>query len=171
MDIKEKLNKNIISRFLKKDILICFLISGVLFFLDRISKIKILDFQLNNDNYYINDYINIQLIWNTGIGFGLFESNTSIIYNLITFLIGCILIFIVYLISKSDFLDKILFSIIFAGGLGNFYDRIVYYAVPDFIDLHYQNFHWFTFNVADIFITIGVILLIFKEFIKKDAKI
>jgi len=170
MDITKKLNKNLIYKFIEKNNLICFFISALLFFLDRISKIKVINFQLKNDSYYINDYINFQLIWNTGIGFGLFESNTSIIYNLITFLIGCILIFIVYLIIKSNFLEKILFSLVFAGGLGNFYDRLVYYAVPDFIDLHYENFHWFTFNVADIFITIGIILLILKELIKKDAK-
>ena len=61
---------------------------------------------------------------------------------------------------------------ILAGALGNFYDRIVYSAVPDFIDIHYENFHWFTFNLADIFISIGIIMIIIKDlFFKNDKKL
>ena len=102
-------------------------------------------------------------MWNTGIGFGLLSSNSTIFYNSITVLIGLVIIFLFYLLTKSKLGDKILFSLIAGGALGNFYDRLTYYAVPDFIDLHFKNFHWFTFNLADIFITVGIIMLLVKE--------
>ena len=98
------------------------------------------------------------------------SSNSNILYNLTTFLIGSIIIFIFYLIIKSEIYEKMLFSLVAGGALGNFYDRIVYLAVPDFIDIHYQRFHWFTFNIADIFITLGLILLIVKEIFLKNEK-
>ena len=59
-------------------------------------------------------------------------------------------------------------ALIIGGSLGNLFDRIYYYAVPDFIDVHLGNFHWFIFNVADIFITVGIIGLIFTELLKKE---
>ncbi len=152
----------------KKDNLICLLIIILVFFLDRFSKIKIINKQLDSDkNLYINDFMNFDLVWNTGIGFGLLSSNSNLIYNLVSLIIGLVIIFLIYLIVKSKFTDKIFFSLILGGALGNFYDRLTYFAVPDFIDLHYQNFHWFTFNIADIFITLGITVLILKEFFKK----
>ena len=152
----------------QKKNLICILIIVLSFLFDRISKIKIINYQLNNNSIYINDFINLDLVWNTGIGFGLFSSNSNLIYNSLTVIIGGVIIFLIYLIIKSTFIDKILFSLILGGALGNFYDRIIYFAVPDFIDIHYQSFHWFTFNIADIFISIGIISLITKElFLKK----
>ena len=162
--------KNISSFLFEKDNLVCFLIAVSIFFLDRISKIKIINHQLDNDRVYINDFINLDLVWNTGIGFGLFSSNSSIIYNSFTALIGIILIILVFMIIKSNLFEKILYSLILGGALGNMYDRIAYYAVPDFIDIHYQRFHWFTFNIADIFITIGIFLLIIKEFFLTNEK-
>ena len=108
----------------------------------------------------MNDYINLDLIWNIGIGFGLLSTNSSLFYNLVTILIGLIILFLVSFFIKSKKIDKFIFSIIIGGALGNFYDRVVYKAVPDFVDLHYNNFHWFTFNVADIFISIGIILFL-----------
>ena len=131
-----------------------------IFFIDRISKIIILD-KFNEYSYFINDYLNLNLIWNTGIGFGIFSSTNDFIYHSITFTIGVVILFIFYLIftSKSK-REKIIFSLIVGGALGNFYDRIVFKAVPDFIDIHYKNIHWFTFNTADIFISIGIITLI-----------
>ena len=95
------------------------------------------------------------------------SSNSNLIYNFISSVIGGIIIFLIYLIIKKNFIDKILFSFIIGGALGNFYDRLTYYAVPDFIDIHYKSFHWFTFNIADIFITLGIIILIIKDFLKK----
>ena len=157
------------SIFNKKNF-ICLLLITVVFILDRISKLEIIDKQINNNVIYVNDFINFELIWNTGIGFGLLSSSSSLIYNLLTALIGGIIIFLIYLLVSLKFLDKILFSIIIGGALGNVYDRIVYYAVPDFIDIHYKNFHWFTFNIADIFITVGILLLILKDVFFKHEK-
>ena len=150
--------------------MICLLIIILIFVSDRISKIKIINHQIDNNRVYINDFMNFDLVWNTGIGFGFLSSNSDLVYNLITIIIGAIIIFLIYLIVKSNFLDKMLFSLVMGGALGNFYDRLVYFAVPDFIDIHYQNFHWFTFNIADIFITIGIIMLISKDLFLKNGK-
>tara|TARA_Y100000766_G_scaffold187033_1_gene160649 strand:+ start:68 stop:583 length:516 start_codon:yes stop_codon:yes gene_type:complete len=170
MSTQKQFNKNNFSFIVLKDKLICILLVTLIFFLDRISKIKIINHQLDNERVYINDFINLDLVWNTGIGFGLLSSNSSIIYNSITGLIGIILIILVFMIIKSNLFEKILYSIILGGALGNVYDRIAYFAVPDFIDIHYQRFHWFTFNIADIFITIGIFLLIIKEFFFTNEK-
>ena len=152
--------------FLKENILMFFLII-IIFFLDRYSKTFMLS-NLNENLIYINDFINFDLIWNTGIGFGFLSSSSSLIYNTISVLVGIIVIALVFISLKSDKFDKTVFSLIIGGALGNFYDRIFFKAVPDFIDIHYGNFHWFTFNIADIFITIGVICLIIKGFFIKD---
>jgi len=170
MSTQKQFDKNNFSFLVLKDKLICVLLVTIVFFLDRISKIKIINHQLDNDRVYINDFLNLELVWNTGIGFGLLSSNSSLIYNSITALIGIILIIIVFMIIKSNLFEKILYSAILGGALGNFYDRTVYFAVPDFIDIHYQRFHWFTFNIADIFITIGILLLIIKELFLKNEK-
>tara|TARA_B100002051_G_C16571100_1_gene552608 strand:- start:486 stop:869 length:384 start_codon:yes stop_codon:yes gene_type:complete len=119
-------------------------------------------------SFYINDFLNFDLLWNIGIGFGLLSSNSSIFYNLISTIIAFVIIFLIIIGIKSDKFDKFAFSVIIGGALGNFYDRIYFKAVPDFIDLHYKDFHWFTFNIADIFITIGVLCLITKGFFVKD---
>ena len=103
------------------------------------------------------------MIWNTGIGFGLFSTDASTLYNSITFLVGLIILILFFIAFRSKNLDKFIYSIIIGGAIGNFYDRLIYKAVPDFIDLHYNNFHWFTFNVADIFITLGIVIFLFKE--------
>jgi len=152
--------------FLKENILMFFLIILV-FFLDRYSKTFMLS-NLNENLIYINDFINFDLIWNTGIGFGFLSSSSSLIYNTISVIVGIIVIALIYISLKSDKFDKTSFSLIIGGALGNFYDRIFFNAVPDFIDIHYGNFHWFTFNIADIFITIGVICFITKGFFVKD---
>ena len=114
--------------------------------------------------------MNFDLVWNTGIGFGLFSSNSNLIYNSTTAVIFAIIVFIIYLILKSSFLDKLFLSLVLGGALGNLYDRFTYKAVPDFIDIHYKSFHWFTFNIADIFITAGIIMLLVKELFIKNEK-
>ena len=136
------------------------------FFLDRYSKIKIIN-NFSENVLYINDFVNFNLIWNTGIGFGFLSTKSNLIYNSITGVIFIVIVFLIYLILKSKTIDKILFSLILGGALGNAYDRLTYFAVPDFIDIHYKNFHWFTFNIADIFITVGIVLLISKDLIFK----
>ncbi len=169
-NINKKSNKNFFFSILTKNYFFCFLIICVSFASDRISKIKIIEHQLINDSVYINDFINFDLVWNTGVGFGLLSSNSTMFYNSITFLIGLVIIFLFYLLTKSKLIDKILFSLILGGAIGNFYDRLTYFAVPDFIDLHFQNFHWFTFNLADIFITAGIIMLLVKELLINEKK-
>ena len=144
----------------------------VVFIFDRITKLYILklaELEASVD-IYINSYLNLFLIWNKGIAFGLFSIDGSIIYNSITILIGLIIVAILFMMLRNNNIQRYFFALIAGGALGNFYDRIVYTAVPDFIDLHFYGFHWFVFNVADIFITIGVLCLILVElfFINKN---
>ena len=155
---------------IKKQFILNFIIIFFIFFLDRISKIFILNLVESQEiiDITINPFLNIILVWNSGIGFGLLQFEESIIYNLITILILIINFVIIYLLFHSDNLQKILFSMILGGSFGNFYDRIYYSAVPDFIDLNYNGYHWFVFNVADIFISIGILGLIFIEIFKKN---
>ena len=148
-----------------KKIIIYFSILVTIFFLDRISKLYILNI-LEKENVvdiYVNNFLNIILVWNSGIGFGLLSFDSSAIYNFVTMLIVLINIVILYLALQSNNLKGYLFVIILGGSLGNLFDRIYYSAVPDFIDLNYNNFHWFVFNVADIFITVGIMCLILVE--------
>ena len=161
IDLKEIKNKTF-----NKENFYFLLIISVIFFLDRYSKFEILR-NYSDNSFYVNDFLNLHLIWNKGIGFGILSFDTNLIYNLITTLIGLVIIILIMIGIKSESSEKIIFSIIVGGALGNFYDRIVFNAVPDFIDLHYGNFHWFTFNVADIFITIGVIAFLIKGFFLK----
>ena len=156
-------NLNFLKQLRKRDFICLILI----IFADRLSKIKIINHQLNNNIIYINDFINFNLAWNTGIGFGLLSSNTNLVYNLITSIIGGVIILLIYFITQSKFVDKLFFSLVLGGAIGNFYDRLIYSAVPDFIDLHYKTFHWFTFNIADISITFGIIGIIVKDIFKK----
>ena len=152
--------------FFKRQNIFYLLIISIIFFLDRYSKNTVLK-NFDEKSHYINNFINFDLIWNIGIGFGFLSTDSNIFYNLITIIIGIVITILVYISVKSEKSDKLAYSIIIGGAFGNFYDRLVYNAVPDFIDLHYNNFHWFNFNVADIFITIGILIFIFKEFIYK----
>ena len=155
------------ERFISKENLYFFVIITSIFFLDRLSKKKIID---NNEtsSIFINDYINFDLIWNTGVGFGFFSTGEPIIYNSITILILIVILYLLYIFFSSKKTDKLIYSVIIGGALGNFYDRLTLQAVPDFIDLHYKNLHWFTFNVADIFITLGIISFILRSFFVKN---
>ena len=141
----------------------------VLFAIDRISKILILKNFLNNSSseIYINSFLNFSLVWNSGIGFGILQLEANIFYLFISIIITAInLILIYWMLSSSNYLESIFISIILGGALGNLFDRYYYNSVPDFIDLHYESFHWFTFNIADIFITIGIISLITIDLFK-----
>ena len=158
-----------------KKIIFQIFIIFIIFLLDRISKSYIIDIAKisGNVDIYINSFINLILVWNKGIGFGLLSSDNSIFYNLVTILIILVNILIIYLIFKSDDYRIYFFLFVLGGSLGNLYDRIYYSAVPDFIDLNIGGYHWFIFNVADIFITIGVLFLVLNElfnFKKKNAK-
>ena len=155
-----------------KKILLNFIIILVIFLADRISKIYILNLvELENVvDVYLMQYLNLYLIWNKGIAFGLFSFDESFIYNVITLIIILINIVILAMIIKNDGFKKYSLLLVLGGSLGNLFDRIYYSAVPDFIDLHINQFHWFIFNVADIFITIGVICLIYAEIFFNKGK-
>ena len=149
-----------------------FIIVLVIFLADRLSKIYILRIaELENTvDIYVTQYLNFYLIWNKGIAFGLFSFNESFIYNVITFIIVTLTIVILVMIIKNKGFKKNSLLLVFGGSLGNLFDRIYYSAVPDFIDLHINNFHWFIFNIADIFITLGIICLIYVEIFFKNGK-
>ena len=148
-----------------KKIIINSLIISVLFLVDRLSKIYILKIaELGNGvDIYVTQYLNFYLIWNKGIAFGLFSFNESLIYNLITLTIITIIIIILTMIIKNEGFKKNALLLVFGGSLGNIFDRLYYSAVPDFIDFHINEYHWFVFNAADIFVTIGVLCLILDE--------
>ena len=147
-----------------------FIIIFCIFLVDRISKILIVNkvYQLGQNQIFSSKFINIELIWNKGIAFGLLSFSRPSIYHLVTMIIIIVIIFVLIMIFKSQGLEKFSYIFISGGAIGNLFDRIFYKAVPDFIDLHVNDFHWFIFNIADIFITIGVLYLICVEiFIKK----
>ena len=154
------------KKIISKSNFYCFCVILIIFFLDRYTKLFILN-NFTESTYYLNNYINLDLVWNTGIGFGLLSSNSDIIYNLTSLLIVIVIICLIYFLIRSEKYEKIVYSIIVGGALGNFYDRIIYKAVPDFIDLHYNNYHWFIFNFADLFITFGIIGYLLKDFFYK----
>ena len=166
MNILIRFKEKIKDLFIKENIFY-FLFASIIFFIDRLSKLKIVN-SFSESSYYINDYINIDLIWNIGIGFGFFSTDSNLLYSLITLFIGLVILILAYMCILSNKLDKLIYSMIIGGALGNFYDRLTYKAVPDFIDLHYNNFHWFTFNVADIFITVGIVIFVLRSFFVKN---
>ena len=140
-----------------------------IFFIDRLSKFLIIEYsqKLGDDNLFESSFLNFNLIWNDGIAFGLLSFDQKNYYNFITFIIILITLIILWMIIKTKKIEKLGFMMIFGGSLGNIYDRLYYSAVPDFIDLHINNFHWFIFNVADIFISLGVFMLIYYEILLK----
>ena len=153
-----------------KNFLDYFIIIVLIFILDRISKIYLLNLHENgiDVDYYVFPFLNIYLAWNTGIGFGLFSTDPNIFYHFLTALIGIINLVLIILLFNLKGIRKYFISMILGGSLGNFFDRIYYFAVPDFVDLHIGNFHWFIFNIADIFITFGIICLILVEIFSKN---
>ena len=136
-----------------------------IFLIDRITKILMINNvnDFGEKNIPLTSFLDLNLIWNEGIAFGLFSFDQKIYYNFLTTLIIIITLIIFWMITRTNRIERFAFMIIFGGSLGNIFDRLWYKAVPDFIDFHIKNFHWFIFNVADIFITIGVIILIYHE--------
>ena len=144
------------------------IILGVVFLLDRLSKNYILNyFKTSDTEIVVNHFLNFDLIWNSGVAFGFFSFNDTLAYQLMTVLISIIIIFLIYFFFKSSSKEKLFFALVIGGAAGNLFDRLIYFSVPDFIDFHYRGFHWFTFNIADIFITIGIICILFYEIFKK----
>jgi len=162
-----------IEKILKKSFIISSLLVFSIFLLDRLSKIYViyLDKKFLGSELLSSKFLNIRLIWNEGIAFGLLSFNETIFYNALTFLILIIILIIFFMLYKSNGIKKFSLMMILGGAIGNVYDRISYKAVPDFIDFHIGNFHWFIFNVADIFITLGVIFMIIIEITGNNKKL
>ena len=156
-----------ITKYLSKDFYINISVTLLIFILDRISKIFVIN--LDKVNYstelFKSKFLNINLTWNEGIAFGLLSFGQSNLYNLLSLFIGLIILVIFFMVVKNDNIKRYPLIMIFAGAIGNLYDRVFYKAVPDFVDLHIGEFHWFIFNVADIFISIGVFFMILLELI------
>ena len=160
-----------IFKFLSKNFYISFSIVALIYFLDRLSKIYVIQLDKNNlgSDIFNSAYLNIVLIWNKGIAFGLLSLNDSYLYNIISLIIAIVIIVLIIMSLKSQGFKRYSLLMIVGGALGNLHDRIFFNAVPDFIDFHVENFHWFIFNVSDIFITLGVISMIVLELL--DNKI
>tara|TARA_Y100001970_G_C14159531_1_gene817670 strand:+ start:818 stop:1315 length:498 start_codon:yes stop_codon:yes gene_type:complete len=156
-----------IKEIFTKSFLINLFVILLIFLVDRISKVYViyLDNIFFGSEILTTKFLNITLIWNEGIAFGLLSVEKKNLYDILTFIILIIILMVFYMAIKSEGFKKYLFLMILGGAIGNAFDRIFYKAVPDFIDFHIQDFHWFIFNVADIFITLGVIFLITLEFI------
>tara|TARA_B100001121_G_C18369815_1_gene471079 strand:- start:81 stop:584 length:504 start_codon:yes stop_codon:yes gene_type:complete len=160
----------VMVKYLNKNLIINLLIILSIFALDRFSKFYVILQNKKNlsAELFESKYLNINLIWNEGIAFGLLSFDQKLYYNLLTGLICLITLIILWMVIRTKGLEKLAFMIVFGGSLGNIFDRLYYSSVPDFIDIHFGDFHWFIFNVADIFITLGVLLLIYLEiFLKK----
>ena len=161
-----------ILSIIKKNLIINLLLVFLIFLFDRISKIYVI--YLNNkflgNEIFSSKFLNITLIWNEGIAFGIFSFEDKTLYNFLTILIFTIILAIALMVIKSEGLKKYSLLMILSGALGNIFDRIYYKAVPDFIDIHIGNFHWFIFNIADIFITLGVVFMIFLELFVSNKK-
>jgi len=154
---------------LKKFDIYSFFLILVIFCLDRFSKIYVIKLiEVNEKELFLNNFLNITLNWNRGIGFGLLSFDATTMYHLISALILLIIIYLIYLMVMSDNIGKFIIALIIGGAVGNLFDRLTYFAVPDFIDFHIENYHWFTFNVADISISVGIFLMIIKEFFIKQ---
>ena len=155
-----------IEKNLRKNFLVNLSLVLAIFLLDRFSKIYIiyLDKKFLGSEIFTSKFLNFHLVWNEGVAFGLMSFDQKYLYNLLTILIGIIILIIIIMIKNNSGFKKISLILILGGAFGNVFDRIIYKAVPDFIDFHVGNFHWFIFNVADIFISLGVIFMILSEF-------
>ena len=161
-----------ITKYIAKNFYINTFIVLIIFILDRFSKIYVvnLDKASYSSELYQSQYLNITLVWNEGIAFGLLSFNQDNLYDLLSLLIAIIILVIFFMIIKNNNIQRYPLLMIFSGAIGNLYDRVIYKAVPDFIDFHIGDFHWFIFNIADIFITIGVIFMILHELIVNNKE-
>ena len=161
-----------IFKFLSKNFYISFSIVALIYFLDRLSKIYVIQLDKNNlgSDIFNSTYLNIVLIWNKGIAFGLLSFSESYLYNVLSIIILIIIILLVIISLKNQGFKRYSLLMIVGGALGNLHDRIFFKAVPDFIDFHVGEFHWFIFNIADIFITSGVIFMIVLEIFDNSIK-
>ena len=161
-----------ILKFLSKNFYISFSIVTLIYFLDRLTKILVIQLDKNNfgSDIFNSSYLNIALIWNKGIAFGLLSFNETYLYNFLSLIISLIVVILVIMSLKNHGFKRYSLLMIIGGALGNLHDRIFFNAVPDFIDFHVGNFHWFIFNVSDIFITLGVISMIVLELVDNKTE-
>jgi len=159
-----------ILKFFSKNFYISFLIVALIYFLDRLSKIYVIQLDKNNfgSEIFNSSYLNIVLIWNKGIAFGLFSFNETHLYNILSLIISFIIIIVIIMSLRTQGFKRYSLLMVVGGALGNLHDRIFFNAVPDFIDFHIGEFHWFIFNVADMFISLGVIFMILYELIDNN---
>lgn len=163
----------IIKKYVSKSFIINFLIFLCIFLTDRVSKEIVISLDEKNFGVQLfnSSYLNIKLIWNNGIAFGLFSNNHNFVYDIFTIIITIIIFVIIIMILKKKSLNRLALIFVLGGAVGNLYDRVFFSAVPDFLDFHIKDFHWFIFNIADIFISIGVFLLISLDlFVNKEKK-
>ena len=157
------------EKYLNKEFAINFSVILSIFCIDRLTKVYVIFLNEKNmsSEIFVSKYLNINLIYNDGIAFGLLSFDDKLYYDLLTSIICLITLIILWMIYKTKGTEKFAFMMVFGGSLGNIFDRLYYSSVPDFIDIHFKGFHWFIFNVADIFITLGVLILVFVELFSK----
>ena len=162
-----------ILKNLSKNFYISLILIILIFILDRVSKVFVIYLTDKNlaTEIFSSKFLNINLIWNEGIAFGFFSFNQEYLYNLLTLIILLVVCIVLIMIIKNEGYKKYALLMIFGGAIGNLYDRVFFKAVPDFIDFHIGEFHWFIFNVADIFISIGVFFMILLELIDNNDRI
>ena len=155
---------------MKKKLTVNLIFILILFFIDRISKFLIIRFNNENEeaNIILAPFLNLNLVWNEGIAFGLLSFDDDLSYRLVTLFISIVILILFFMLYKAEKLNRVALIMVIGGATGNFFDRIYYSAVPDFVEIYYKSFHWFIFNVADIFITFGVFCLIYVELITKN---
>ena len=155
---------------LKKNLII-FTIIFFTFFLDLITKNYAVDNLLLNHSVIINAFLNFTLAFNYGAAFSfLSDAGGWQRWFFVIFSIA-VISFIAYILIKDKDSEYIAYSFIFGGALGNLYDRFLLGYVIDFIEFHYNNFYWPIFNIADIAISIGIILLLYSMFSRDNKKI
>ena len=150
-----------------KGYLIVIASSSSVFLIDLLSKNKIISIFKDGvvEKIYVNDYLDFILVFNTGISYGLFSGGGDFQKWILISLSILIIIFLLSFIrNESTILSKLGISFIIGGALGNVLDRFTYGAVVDFISLHARGFSWYIFNIADMFIVLGVILFIISQF-------
>ena len=151
-----------------KEYLIVIASSSSVFLIDLLSKNKIISIFKDGviEKIYVNDYLDFILVFNTGISYGLFSGGGDFQKWILISLSILIIIFLLSFVrNESSILSKLGISFIIGGALGNVLDRFIYGAVVDFISLHAKGFSWYIFNIADMFIVVGVILFILSQFI------
>ena len=155
---------------MKNKLTVNFIFILILFFIDRVSKFLIIRFnnEIEEANIILAPFLNLNLVWNEGIAFGLLSFDDDLSYRLVTLFISIVILILFFMLYKAEKLNRVALIMVIGGATGNFFDRIYYSAVPDFVEIYYKSFHWFIFNVADIFITLGVFCLIYVELITKD---